>query len=213
MTGNRCKPVRVVILMKRALDVLVSVFVIVFVLSWLLPILAVLIRRDSRGQAFFLQKRVGRYGRLFTCLKLRTMYVNEEADVAPATEDDGRITRIGSWLRRSHLDELPQFVNVLLGSMSIVGPRPYMPADCDRYGQIVSDTEWRLQVRPGITGMAQMEGLHGVCCDREIVIKRFECDKWYVDHADLTLDLRIFAGTLFNVLPRRIAAMRIGPSE
>jgi putative colanic acid biosynthesis UDP-glucose lipid carrier transferase len=213
MTGNRYKPVRVVISMKRALDVLVSVFVIVFVLSWLLPILAVLIRRDSRGPAFFLQKRVGRYGRWFTCLKLRTMYVNEEADVAPATEDDGRITRIGSWLRRSHLDELPQFVNVLLGSMSIVGPRPYMPADCDRYGQIVSDTEWRLQVKPGITGMAQMEGLHGVCCDREIVIKRFECDKWYVDHADLTLDLRIFAGTLFSVLPRRIAAMRIGPSE
>ena len=213
MTGNRCKPVRVVVLMKRALDVLVSVFVIVFVLSWLLPILAVLIRRDSRGPAFFLQKRVGRYGRLFICLKLRTMYVNEEADVAPATEDDGRITRMGSWLRRSHLDELPQFVNVLLGSMSIVGPRPYMPADCQRYGQIVGDTEWRLQVKPGITGMAQLEGLHGVCCDREIVTKRFECDKWYIDHEDLTLDMRIFAGTLFNVLPRRIAAMRIGPSE
>jgi putative colanic acid biosynthesis UDP-glucose lipid carrier transferase len=213
MTGNRCKPVSVVILMKRALDVLVSVFVIVFVLSWLLPILAVLIRRDSRGPAFFLQKRVGRYGRLFTCLKLRTMYVNEEADEAPATEDDGRITRIGSWLRRSHLDELPQFINVLLGSMSIVGPRPYMPADCQRYEQIVCDTGWRLQVKPGITGMAQLEGLHGVCCDREIVIKRFDCDKWYVDNADLTLDLRIFAGTLFNVLPRRFATMRIGPSE
>jgi putative colanic acid biosynthesis UDP-glucose lipid carrier transferase len=88
-----------------------------------------------------------------------------------------------------------------------------MPADCQRYEQIVCDTEWRLKVKPGITGMAQLEGLHGVCCDREIVIKRFDCDKWYVDNADLALDLRIFAGTLFNVIPRRIATMRIGPSE
>ncbi len=219
MTGNRCMPVRVVILMKRALDVIVSVFVIVFVLSWLLPILVILIRRDSRGPAFFLQKRVGRYGRLFVCCKLRTMYVNKEANEAPATEDDGRITRVGSWLRRSHLDELPQFFNVFLGSMSIVGPRPYMPADCRRYERIVSNTEWRLRVRPGITGMAQLEGLHGVCCDHEIIIKRYYWDRWYVTNADLTLDLRIFAGTLTNLLPRRIAAMRamramrIGPSE
>jgi putative colanic acid biosynthesis UDP-glucose lipid carrier transferase len=211
--GNRGVPAPVVNLMKRTLDVVVSIFVAVFVLSWLLPILAILIRRDSRGPAFFLQKRVGRYGRLFVCIKLRTMYVNEEADTAPASEDDGRITRMGSWLRRSHLDELPQFFNVLLGSMSIVGPRPYMPADCQRYERIVSDTEWRLRVKPGITGMAQLEGLHGVCCDSEIVIKRYDCDKWYVDNADLALDLRIFAGTLFNVLPRRIAAMRIDPSE
>jgi putative colanic acid biosynthesis UDP-glucose lipid carrier transferase len=213
MMGNRFTPVPVVILMKRALDVIVSIFVIVFVLSWLLPILAILIRRDSRGPAFFLQKRVGRYGRLFVCVKLRTMYVNKEADTAPAGEDDGRITRIGSWLRRSHLDELPQFFNVLLGSMSIVGPRPYMPADCKRYERIVSDTQWRLRVRPGITGMAQLEGLHGVCCDQEIIIKRYYWDRWYVTNADLTLDMRIFAGTLINVLPRRIAAMHIGPSK
>ena len=135
--------------MKRALDLSVSVFVIVFVLSWLLPILALLIRWDSRGPAFFLQKRVGRYGRLFTCFKLRTMYVNAEADASPATEDDRRITRMGSWLRRSHLDELPQFLNVFLGSMSLVGPRPYMPADCLRYEQIVSDTERSEERRVG----------------------------------------------------------------
>ena len=199
--------------MKRALDLSVSVFVIVFILSWLLPILALLIRWDSRGPAFFLQKRVGRYGRLFTCFKLRTMYVNAEADASPATEDDRRITRMGSWLRRSHLDELPQFLNVFLGSMSIVGPRPYMPADCLRYEQIVSDTEWRMLVKPGITGMAQLEGLHGVCCDHEIIIKRYSWDRWYVANADFALDLRIFAGTLINLLPRRIVAMRIGPSE
>ena len=206
-------PTGVIIGMKRALDVAVSILVTVFVLSWLLPILAVLIRLDSRGPAFFLQKRVGRYGRLFTCYKLRTMYVNKEADAAPASDDDHRITRMGNWLRHSHLDELPQFVNVLLGSMSVVGPRPYMPADCLRYGKIVSDTEWRLKVKPGITGMAQLEGLHGVCCDGEIIIMRFYWDRWYVANADLTLDLRIVAGTLFNLLPRRIGAMRIGPSE
>ncbi len=139
--------------------------------------------------------------------------MNNEADETPASDDDPRITRIGSRLRRSHLDELPQFVNVLLGSMSIVGPRPYMPADCQRYERIVSDTQWRLRVKPGITGLAQLEGLHGVCCDHEIIVKRFHCDKWYVDNAGLGLDLRIFAGTLFTVLPRRIAAMRIDPSE
>jgi putative colanic acid biosynthesis UDP-glucose lipid carrier transferase len=199
--------------MKRALDLFVSILVIVFVLSWLLPILALLIRWDSRGPAFFLQKRVGRYGRLFTCFKLRTMYGNKEADESPASEDDPRITRIGSWLRRSHLDELPQFGNVFLGSMSIVGPRPYMPADIQRYERIVSDTEWRMRVKPGITGMAQLEGLHGVSCDHEIIIKRYYWDRWYVANAGFTLDLRIFAGTLINVLPRRIGVMRIGPSE
>jgi putative colanic acid biosysnthesis UDP-glucose lipid carrier transferase len=199
--------------MKRALDLFVSILVIVFVLSWLLPILTLLIRWDSRGPAFFLQKRVGRYGRLFTCFKLRTMYMNKEADESPASEDDPRITRIGSWLRRSHLDELPQFGNVFLGSMSIVGPRPYMPADIQRYERIVSDTEWRMRVKPGITGMAQLEGLHGVCCDHEIITKRYYWDRWYVANAGFTLDLRIFAGTLINVLPRRIGAMRIGPSE
>lgn len=213
MAGNRCTLTPVVILMKRALELTISIFVIFFVLSWLLPILAILIRWDSRGPAFFLQKRVGRYGRLFTCYKLRTMYVNKEADTTPASDDDCRITRVGSWLRRSHLDELPQFLNVLLGSMSLVGPRPYMPADCERYERIVSDTRWRLKVKPGITGMAQLEGLHGICCDHEIIIKRYYWDKWYVTNADLSLDLRIFAGTLINLLPRRIAAMRIGPSE
>jgi len=141
------------------------------------------------------------------------MYMNKEADESPASEDDPRITRIGSWLRRSHLDELPQFGNVFLGSMSIVGPRPYMPADIQRYERIVSDTEWRMRVKPGITGMAQLEGLHGVCCDHEIITKRYYWDRWYVANAGFTLDLRIFAGTLINVLPRRIGAMRIGPSE
>lgn len=191
----------------------VSIFVIVFMLSWLLPLLALLIRWDSRGPAFFLQRRVGRGGRLFMCYKLRTMYLNKEADMVAASDDDCRITRVGSWLRRSHLDELPQFFNVLLGSMSLVGPRPYMPADCERYERIVPDTAWRLTVKPGITGMAQLEGLHGVCPDREIIIKRFYWDRWYVENAGLALDLRIVAGTLINVLPRRIAAMRIGPSE
>jgi putative colanic acid biosysnthesis UDP-glucose lipid carrier transferase len=199
--------------MKRALDLSVSILVIIFVLSWLLPILAFLIKWDSRGPAFFLQKRVGRYGRLFTCFKLRTMYVNKEADESPASDDDPRITRLGSWLRRLHLDELPQFGNVFLGSMSIVGPRPYMPADIQRYERIVSDTEWRMRVKPGITGMAQLEGLHGVCCDHEIIVKRYYWDRWYVANAGFMLDLRIFAGTLINLLPRRIGAMRIGPSE
>ncbi len=134
--------------MKRIFDLVVSIIVIVFILSWLIPILALLIRLDSHGPVFFVQKRVGRYSRLFACYKLRTMVVNEQADQYPATGDDARITRLGSWLRRSHLDELPQFLNVFLGSMSLVGPRPYMPADCRQFEKVVPDGNIRHRVRP-----------------------------------------------------------------
>src|ERR1700722_12250881 len=117
-------------LLKRSFDLVVSVLVIAGILSWLLPLLAFLIKLDSKGPVFFIQKRVGRNARLFNCYKLRSMVINDLADERPVSGDDGRITRLGIWLRRTHLDELPQFLNVLQGSMSIVGPRPYMPADC-----------------------------------------------------------------------------------
>src|SRR5580658_2026183 len=127
---------RAYLLTKRVFDLLVASLVIAGVLSWLLPLLALLIKLDSKGPAFFVQKRVGRSGRLFRCYKLRSMVINDLADEWPVTGDDGRITRLGNWLRRTHLDELPQFLNVLQGSMSIVGPRPYMPADCRDFAGI-----------------------------------------------------------------------------
>jgi putative colanic acid biosysnthesis UDP-glucose lipid carrier transferase len=192
--------------MKRIFDLVISIIVIVCILSWLLPILALLIRLDSHGPAFFIQKRVGRYGRLFACYKLRTMVVNEQADQYPATGDDARITRLGSWLRRSHLDELPQFFNVFVGSMSLVGPRPYMPADCRLFEKVVPDGAFRHSVRPGITGLAQSKGLHGVICDQRIIFERYYWDAFYVDHAGFGLDLRILGRTFVNLLPRLIPA-------
>ncbi len=187
--------------MKRAFDLLVAIIVIICILSWLLPILALLIRLDSHGPAFFVQKRVGRYSRLFACYKLRTMVVNAQADQRPASGNDARITRLGSWLRRSHLDELPQFFNVFLGSMSLVGPRPYMPADCRLFGKMVPDANLRHQVKPGITGMAQAKGLHGGIWDQQTIAERYYWDTYYINHADLRLDLRILGRTLVNLLP------------
>ncbi len=187
--------------MKRIFDLLIAVVIVILVLSWLLPILALLILLDSKGPVFFVQKRVGRHERLFACYKLRTMVVNDQADHRPAAGDDARITRLGSWLRRSHLDELPQFFNVLLGSMSVVGPRPYMPADCRSFEKIVPDGVFRHQVRPGITGLAQSRGLHDVYCDRAVILQRYRCDSYYVRNAGILLDLRILSRTFFNLLP------------
>jgi putative colanic acid biosynthesis UDP-glucose lipid carrier transferase len=194
-------------LMKRSFDLFVSTLVIAGILSWLLPLLALLIKLDSRGPVFFIQKRVGRDSRLFTCYKLRTMVINALADERPVSGNDARITRLGIWLRRSHLDELPQFFNVLLGSMSIVGPRPYMPSDCRDFAEIVPDSAFRHCVKPGITGMAQAKGLHGpVMRDRRIIFQRYHWDAFYVNHADFGLDLSILRQTFLLIISRRKSA-------
>jgi putative colanic acid biosynthesis UDP-glucose lipid carrier transferase len=184
--------------MKRVFDLLVSGIVIVCILSWLLPILALLIIWDSRGPVFFVQKRVGRYSHLFSCYKLRTMVVNDQADHRPVMGNDARITRLGSWLRRSHLDELPQFFNVFLGSMSLVGPRPYMPSDCRLFEKIIPDTRFRNRVKPGITGMSQSKGLHGVIWNTQTIRERYYWDAYYVLRANFWLDLRILGQTIVN---------------
>jgi putative colanic acid biosynthesis UDP-glucose lipid carrier transferase len=182
---------------KRIFDLTVASFVIAGVLSWLLPLLALLIKLDSKGPAFFVQKRVGRNGRLFLCYKLRSMRINDLADVRSASGDDGRITRLGNWLRRTHLDELPQFLNVAAGSMSLVGPRPYMPADCRRFGGLVPDGDFRHRMKPGITGMAQAKGLHGRDSkDRQVILARYQWDAYYIRHAGFRMDMRILGKTM-----------------
>jgi putative colanic acid biosynthesis UDP-glucose lipid carrier transferase len=192
-------------LLKRSFDLFVSVLVIAGILSWLLPLLAFLIKLDSKGPVFFIQKRVGRNARLFNCYKLRSMVINDLADERPVYANDARITRLGNWLRRTHLDELPQFLNVLLGSMSIVGPRPYMPADCRQFDEFVSDGAFRHRVRPGITGMAQAKGLHGSdTSDRSIIFERYRWDAYYIFNANFGLDIRILRNTLLLLLFRRM---------
>jgi putative colanic acid biosynthesis UDP-glucose lipid carrier transferase len=182
---------------KRLIDILVSVLVIVLVLSWLLPLLAILIKIDSKGPAFFLQKRVGRGGRSFTCIKLRTLPSTrirhmQRAAIEPAT------TRLGAFLRQSNLDELPQFFNVLSGSMSIVGPRPHMHADCHTFSQFIPQYKFRNLVQPGITGLAQVKGYHGTVRSQQDALRRYEWDAHYVRHASLGLDLSIMFITVLQ---------------
>jgi putative colanic acid biosynthesis UDP-glucose lipid carrier transferase len=183
-------------LAKRAFDVFVSFVVILCVLSWLLPVLALLILLDSGMPIFFLQKRIGRGGQVFTCYKLRTMVLNKEADEQAALEYDGRITRAGRLLRKSNLDELPQFLNVLSGSMSIVGPRPHMIMDCRFFASVVPGYDFRNHVRPGITGLAQVKGFHGPVKEIGNIFGRYQWDAFYIRHAGFLMDLRIIRMTI-----------------
>ena len=185
---------------KRIVDVAVSILVLVFVLSWLFPILFLLIKLDSKGPVFFVQKRVGFLGRSFPCLKFRTMHVNSEADTRQATEGDPRITRMGSFLRHSNLDELPQFLNVLAGQMSIVGPRPHMYNDCINFSRVVDSYKFRNLMKPGITGLAQVKGYRGPALNFEQIFRRYQWDAFYVRNAGFWLDLRIMHLTAAQTL-------------
>lgn len=185
---------------KRIFDITISVLVLVFILSWLFPILFLLIKLDSKGPVFFVQKRVGFLGRSFPCLKFRTMQVNSEADTRQATERDPRITRMGSFLRHSNLDELPQFLNVLAGHMSIVGPRPHMHNDCINFSRVVDSYKFRNLMKPGITGLAQVKGYRGPALNFEQIFRRYQWDAFYVRNAGFWLDLRIVHRTAMQTL-------------
>jgi putative colanic acid biosynthesis UDP-glucose lipid carrier transferase len=181
---------------KRFLDILFSVVILLFILSWLLPILGLLIRLDSKGPVVFKQKRIGLNGKSFVCLKLRTMNLNKEADEIPARENDYRITRLGKFLRKTYLDELPQFFNVLAGQMSLVGPRPHMTADCTRFSFVIPSYSFRHLAKPGITGWAQVKGYHGPTRDYESIINRYYWDAEYVRKAGWWLDVKIIVLTI-----------------
>lgn len=193
---------------KRAFDIVFSALVILLVMSWLLPLVALLIKLDSKGPVFFRQKRIGRNGVPFHCLKFRTMIPNEEADEQPAQENDTRITSIGRWLRKLNIDELPQFFNVLRGQMSVVGPRPHMTADCIRFSFVISSYSFRHLVRPGITGWAQVHGYHGPTGDYESIIIRYYWDAMYVRKAGLLLDAKIVMRTIARAFRGAIGLFR-----
>jgi putative colanic acid biosynthesis UDP-glucose lipid carrier transferase len=182
---------------KRSFDILFSAMIIITVMSWLLPVTALLIRLSSKGPVFFRQKRVGRNGKTFLCIKFRTMRPNDEADEKPAGENDERITRLGRILRYTNIDELPQFFNVLAGDMSVIGPRPHMITDCIRFSFVISNYSFRSLVRPGITGWAQVNGHHGPTTDYNSIIDRYYWDALYVGKVNAALDARIIAKTLW----------------
>jgi putative colanic acid biosynthesis UDP-glucose lipid carrier transferase len=184
--------------LKRGFDILFSTLVLLLLMSWLLPLISLFILLDSRGPVFFRQKRIGRHGKPFYCIKFRTMIQNQEADERPAEENDERITRAGKILRRTNLDELPQFFNVLAGQMSVVGPRPHMLVDCIRFSFVIPSYQFRDLIRPGITGWAQVNGFHGLTADYESIILRYYWDAQYVRKASLWLDLKIIGATVIQ---------------
>jgi Undecaprenyl-phosphate glucose phosphotransferase len=186
--------------LKRAFDVVFSLGVIVFIFSWLFPILALLVKLSSRGPVFFQQKRLGKDNEEFVCWKFRSMRMNKEADSRQATRNDPRVTRVGSFLRRSNLDEMPQFFNVLMGHMSVVGPRPHPLRLNDQYRDIIDKYMVRHFVRPGITGWAQVNGMRGETQTPELMEKRVELDVWYLENWSFLLDMRIVVKTVTNMI-------------
>jgi Undecaprenyl-phosphate glucose phosphotransferase len=190
---------------KRGFDIVVAGSGLLALAPFLLAIsLAVWI--DSPGQILFRQRRGGFNGRAFQILKFRTMHVIEDGSViTQATRHDDRVTRIGRWLRRTSLDELPQLINVVLGDMSLVGPRPHALAHDGQYGALISSYPCRHHVKPGITGWAQVNGLRGETPALGLMKRRVELDLWYVSNWSLWLDLRILVLTVREVLRSRNA--------
>lgn len=188
-------------LLKRTFDIIFSVFVLLFICSWLFPFIALLIKKSSKGPVFFIQKRYGFHEEVFNCLKFRTMVVNDESASKTTSENDSRITKIGKFLRKTSLDEIPQFINVLKGEMSVVGPRPHMLAVDDFYKAKIGRYSLRSLANPGITGLAQVNGLRGDSGDVEIEMnKRILADAFYIRNWSFTLDLVIILKTILLVI-------------
>jgi lipopolysaccharide/colanic/teichoic acid biosynthesis glycosyltransferase len=183
---------------KRLFDILFSTFVIVFIFTWLFPIIALLIKLSSKGPVFFIQERTGVNNKTFMCIKFRSMQVNAEANETQTTYNDPRKTAIGHFLRCTNLDELPQFINVFLGNMSVVGPRPHMIKHTIEYSKLIDYYLIRHFVKPGITGYAQVNGYRGETKQVIQMEKRVKYDRKYIEKWSLIWDLKIIWLTLFG---------------
>lgn len=186
-------------LLKRVFDIIFSLFVIVFLLSWIIPVLSVMILIDSGWPVFFVQARHGKNSNEFRCFKFRTMIQNNESNTRQSSANDERITRLGKLMRRYNLDELPQFFNVLLGDMSIVGPRPHMKNHTLEYEKLIPYYRERLLVKPGVTGMAQARGNHGPTPTVRDMKHRVDYDIFYIRNWSLLLDVRLVWDTFLNI--------------
>ena len=192
--------IKVFTFFKRTIDIVFSLVIVFTILIWLIPVLALLIKLDSKGPVFFKQKRTGYKGKTFNCFKLRTMKINKLADDLQASLNDPRITRMGKFLRVSNLDELPQFINVLIGEMSIVGPRPHMLIDSEHFAELFPGYYNRYLVKPGITGIAQIHGFRGPTPNARSIFKRLQWDLYYVEHATIGMDIRIILLTTLETI-------------
>jgi putative colanic acid biosynthesis UDP-glucose lipid carrier transferase len=187
---------------KKLFDLFFSFSIILLILSWMLPIIALLIKIDSKGPVFFIQKRNGLNNKVFRCFKFRSM--TENNDLTQVKKNDKRITRIGKILRRTSIDEFPQFINVLKGDMSVVGPRPHMEIHNVNYSKHLKNTthpfQQRHSIKPGITGLAQVRGFRGEIKGESDIINRVKYDIFYVKHWTFILDIKIILRTAINLI-------------
>ena len=187
-------------IVKKGMDLVISIAVLLLITPWLFPLIILLIKSSSKGPIFFKQQRTGLENKPFWCYKFRSMKVNQLSDLKQATKNDDRITKIGSFLRKSNLDELPQIINVLKGEMSIVGPRPHMEKHTEEYSSKIDNYLVRHFAKPGITGWAQVNGYRGETKELEQMIGRIEYDIWYIENWSVLLDLKIILKTVFKMI-------------
>jgi len=185
---------------KRGFDLMFAGLVGILFLSWFIPIVGILIKIDSKGPIFFIQQRRGRNSIPFGCIKFRTMIQNQESAEKQASRNDKRITKFGSFLRKSSIDELPQFINVILGDMSIVGPRPQMPAHYDEYSKLIEEFMGRHYVKAGITGLAQCMGYRGEILNIADMENRVRLDRYYIENWTFWLDIKIIFLTVVSLI-------------
>lgn len=185
---------------KRSFDIALSLFVIIAVLSWLIPLLGLIIKLESKGPVFFKQKRNGLDYKEFYCYKFRSMRPNPEAHLHQIRKNDPRVTRVGRIIRKTSIDELPQFINVLKGEMSVVGPRPHMVSHTHMYAERIDKFMVRHFIKPGITGLAQVSGYRGEVEDDNHIINRVKYDIFYLENWSLLLDVKIVFQTVYNAL-------------
>lgn len=188
---------------KRAFDIVFASLVTIFILSWLIPLVGILIKLESKGPVFFIQKRNGINNKEFNCLKFRSMTPNDYADVKQAIKNDPRVTKIGAFLRTSSLDEMPQFLNVLLGDMSIVGPRPHTIPMNKTFKTQIERYNSRHKIRPGITGLAQVRGFRGEIENPHQIRSRVRLDSFYINNWSFLLDMGIMVKTIYELVFNR----------
>ena len=195
------------IYLKRSFDILFSFLVITLILSWLTPIIGIIIKLSSKGPVFFIQKREGHKGKIFECIKFRTMVSNPMTDIKMADDNDDRLTKFGKFLRLSTLDEMPQFINVFFGDMSVVGPRPHPIILNKEYRSKVSNFEKRHRYKPGITGLAQSLGHSGFVSSFHDMNHRVKMDVFYFKNWSIFLDLKIIIRTI-SILFKGVLKLR-----
>jgi len=185
---------------KRSFDIFFSLLVIIGILSWLTPLIGFLIKIESKGPVFFKQKRNGLDYKEFYCYKFRSMKPNPEAHLHQIRKGDPRVTRIGKFIRKTSIDELPQFINVLKGDMSVVGPRPHMVSHTHMYAEKIDKFMVRHFIKPGITGLAQVSGFRGEVEDDDFIKNRVKYDIYYLENWSIIMDIRIVFKTVFDAL-------------